>query len=263
MLGELAVVADKDQFRAGFLRVGGQHRHVRGVEHRRLVHDDDGFAVPLLAAVRQHEQLALDGAGVLEAVFLHGVNDFVRPCEADHPMPGRLVGVAHGVRGAALAGAGEAVDQRQPFLTGRMAEGAGLLAADPVMLRAVERGEALRVGEAVAPVRGQAFGRPPHIAFAFQHLARRVAGRRPAALVGQVNRFGMVENLVGELRPRQLDAMLLGVGSAAHRIDFFLQGALEFLAGEGRALPGHRLEDAAGVAPARSRRAARSYPRGL
>ena len=117
------------------------------------------------------------------------------------------------------------------------------------MPRAVERGEALRVAEAVAPVRGQAFGGPPHIAFAFQHLARRVAGRRPAALVGQVNRFGMVENLVGELRPRQLNAALLGVGSAALRIDFFLQGALEFLAGEGRALPGHGLEDAAGVAP--------------
>ena len=65
----------------------------------------------------------------------------VRPGGADDAIAGRLVGFAHGVGGAAFAGAREAVDDRQPLLAGRMAEGVGLLAADAVMLRAVECGE--------------------------------------------------------------------------------------------------------------------------
>jgi hypothetical protein len=168
-------------FAPGLLRIGANHRHVRGVEHRGLVHDDNRFAVPLLPAIREHEQFAFDGAGVLEAVFLHVLHDAVRPGQADYPVPRRLIGVAHGRGGAALAGAGQAVDDRQTFRPGCMPEGARLLAADPVVSVGVEHAFALLITEAVRTRCRQGVGRAPHMRFRLQHAARGVPDRRPAA----------------------------------------------------------------------------------
>ena len=73
----------------------------------------------------------------------------MRPGEADNPVSGLLVGFAHGACGPAFAGSGQAVDDRQTFLAGRMAEGAGLLAADPVKTVAVQHLGALLLVKAV------------------------------------------------------------------------------------------------------------------
>jgi hypothetical protein len=63
-----------------------------------------------------------------------------------------------------------------------------------------------------------------------------------------VNRFGVVQNLVGKLRAGQFDAAFLAGVRALLGVNFFLQGAVEFPPGERRPLPGHRLQHAAGVA---------------
>ena len=63
---ELPVVADQNELRAGVVRVRGHHRHQLGVEHRGLVHDDDGAPVPARAAVVEREQLAVDRAARLK-----------------------------------------------------------------------------------------------------------------------------------------------------------------------------------------------------
>ena len=73
------------------------------------------------------------------------------------------------------------------------------------------------------------------------------SGRR---LDRQVHGIGMVEDLVGELRARQLDAAFLPSMRRASRKFLSARRARAAPAGEGRPLLGHRLEDAAGVAPA-------------
>ena len=96
MLDKLAVVADKDQLRAGVVRVGRHHRHELGVEHRGLVHDDDGLrrsscVRPLLSA---NSSLWIV-RGVAEAVALHVLRDGVGRAPGrsrDSPLPRRLRG---------------------------------------------------------------------------------------------------------------------------------------------------------------------------
>lgn len=109
---------------------GGHHRHEFGVDHRGLVHHDDSAAVPIYAGIIEREQLAMDGAGMAEAVALHVLGDGVGRRQSDHPVAARLVNLADRGHRIALAGAGLTVDQREAFGLGGVANGAGLLARD-------------------------------------------------------------------------------------------------------------------------------------
>ena len=127
---QLPVVADQNEFGAAVIGMGGQHRHEFGVDHCGLVHHDDGAAVPNRAPIIEGEQLAMDRAGMAEAVGLHVLGDGVGRREPDHAVAPRLIDLADRGHRVALAGAGLAVDQREAPGLGGLANGAGLLARD-------------------------------------------------------------------------------------------------------------------------------------
>ena len=58
----------------------------------------------------------------------------------------------------------------------------------------------------------------------------------------------MVEDFVGKLRAGEFDAPLVAGRCPARGVNLFLQFAVELLRGEGRSLPGHCFQHAAGVA---------------
>ena len=125
--GELAVVAGEDDFRPGLAR-GGQQlaRHPR-VEHRRLVHHDDGALVPLGAPVLDGEQRGMDGARLAEPVLRQVLRHGVRRGQAHHMLAVALVGVADRRQRVALAGARPALDQLEVPGAGRVLERLGLV----------------------------------------------------------------------------------------------------------------------------------------
>ena len=144
------------------------------------------LSVPARAAVVEREQLAMDGRGVAEAVRPHVLRDGVGRAKADHAIAGRLVGLADRGHGEAFAGAGLAVDDRQAFRAGRMAERAGLLARDAVELFAVEHAPRSARRSTSWPLDGrQAFGRAQHMQLGLEHGARRVARDRAARCLGE------------------------------------------------------------------------------
>ena len=113
MLGELAVVAGEDQLGAGLARFRQQLAGDARIQHRRLVHDDDGAPVPRRAPALQREQRRVHRAGLGEAVLGEVLRHRVGRRQADHPPPVARVRVADRREGKTLAGAGAALDQRQ------------------------------------------------------------------------------------------------------------------------------------------------------
>ena len=95
---------------------------------------------------------------------------------------------------------------------------------------------------------GECGGGAQRMHLGFEHGARRVARDRAAGPVGEANQLGMTEDLGFEPLTFGLDAGDVVGQGAGHRLDFFLQGALELVFGEGGTLPRHRLEHGRGVA---------------
>ena len=215
---------------------GRHHGHQLGVEHRRLVDDDDGFLRPARAAVVEREELAMDRAGMAEAVGAHILRDGIGRRQPDHAVAGAFIGLADRRDRVALAGAGLAVDEGEALGAGRVAEGARLLRRDAGEFRVVEDDGLDEIGDAMAGAGGEFDGRAQDMPFGFEHGARRVARERAADFVRQFDDFRPRENLGLEFRPALLAS------------DFLRQRALELRRREGRALPGQRLEDSRRIA---------------
>ena len=106
--GELPIVAGQDQFCPRLPGFGQQLAGDPGVEHRRLVHDEDGVPVPLRPPVLQREQRRVHRARLSETVCLQVLRHSIGRRQADRPLPAEAVRVADRRKGKTLAGAGAA-----------------------------------------------------------------------------------------------------------------------------------------------------------
>ena len=231
--GELPVVAGEDQFGSRLACRGQQFAGDAGIEHRRLVDDDDGAPAPLGAAVLQRKQRGVHGAGLLEPRGLQVLRHGIGRRQPDDAMPGRFVGLADHAQRMALAGAGPPFDQFQPAGSDRMHKRSLLVIAQPASLQHIEgqcqrhRGTA-RIGE------GRGIGEC--VLFLFAHRPNR---KPPCPLAGVMvverHQFAVLEHLL-------FDLSAFGVVG-----EVLCQKSVEIARRKGCVVPGQRGQHLVGV----------------
>ena len=232
----MPVVSDENELRAGGVRVGGQHSHQFGVNHRGLVDHDDRSAGPCLPSAVQREQLAVDCRCLLEAFSLHFLNNDIGRSQSYDICADCFVNLPDRRHRVALPGSGLAVDQRQATCPRRVSNSPNLIVQNRRKGFAAKHRCAGLLSRVVALVFYEDFRRAQDVPLRFENGAGRVAGRGAGGMIFELNDIRIGKHPLAKLNAFE------------YAFDLLRQCAVKVGQGESGPLFGHCFDNSLRVA---------------